>query len=83
MIAGTFLGGHVAVSGDFAVVDDQKLLQVLLDRCRRQGVFLIENCTLLNLKWHRDRIEGCTTSGPFNARAIIDASGGFLNRKHF
>jgi choline dehydrogenase-like flavoprotein len=62
MIAGTFLGGHVAVSGDFAVVDDQKILQVLLDRCRQQGVFLLENCTLLNLKWHRDCIEGYTTS---------------------
>jgi flavin-dependent dehydrogenase len=76
MIAGTFLGGHVAVSGDFAVVDDNKILRVLIERCRQQGVSLMENCTLLNLKWHTTRIEGHTTSGTFNARALVDASGG-------
>jgi flavin-dependent dehydrogenase len=76
MIAGTFLGGHVSVSGDFAVVDDQRILQVLINRCRQQGVFLLENCTLLNMNWRASGIEGSTTCGVFKTRTIVDASGG-------
>src|SRR4051812_37980577 len=33
MTAGTFLGANVSVTGDFAVVDDQKLLKALIHRC--------------------------------------------------
>ena len=76
MIAGTFLGGNISVHGDFAVVDDQKILKVLIERCKRQGVLFIENCDLLNVRWRTHRIEAHTTQAPFAARVIIDAGGG-------
>jgi 2-polyprenyl-6-methoxyphenol hydroxylase-like FAD-dependent oxidoreductase len=76
MIAGTFLGGNISVNGDFAVVDDQKILKILIERCKRQGVLFTENCDLLNLKWEAHRIEAYTTQAPFAARVIIDAGGG-------
>ena len=75
-VAGTFLGGEVSAEGDFAVVDDQRVLQTLIERCREHGVILIENCSLLNLVWNKHYIQANTTSGSFNARVIGDASGG-------
>jgi 2-polyprenyl-6-methoxyphenol hydroxylase-like FAD-dependent oxidoreductase len=76
MTAGTFLGGHVAVDGDFAVVDDKRILEVLIERCRQRNVLLVENCSLISLKWYADHIQAHTTVDSFDVRAIIDASGG-------
>src|SRR5437879_3957301 len=51
MVLGTFLGSRVATSGDLAVVNDELLLRVLIDRCRQRDVILAENSELLNLCW--------------------------------
>ncbi|WP_157195864.1 FAD-dependent oxidoreductase [Bradyrhizobium sp. YR681] len=76
MTAGTFLGGYVAVDGDFAVVNDRRILEVLIERCRQRSVRLVENCSLISLKWCSDHIQACTTDDSFSVRAIVDASGG-------
>ena len=76
MMAGTFLGGEATAAGDFAVVDDERLLRVLTTRCRERGVRLIENCRLINIHWTAFRVHTHTTSGTFSARVIADASGG-------
>jgi 2-polyprenyl-6-methoxyphenol hydroxylase-like FAD-dependent oxidoreductase len=76
MTAGTFLGSHIEVSGDFAVVDDQQLLKVLATRCRDRGARLEENCRLLNLTWMGSRIQAQTTRGYVRTRLVIDATGG-------
>jgi 2-polyprenyl-6-methoxyphenol hydroxylase-like FAD-dependent oxidoreductase len=77
MTAGTFLGAHISVHGDFVVVDDQKVLNTLLERCRVNGVRLSENSSLLNLSWTDKRVRAQTaTDQSFLARLVIDASGG-------
>jgi|SRR6185503_3376167 len=76
MTASTFLGGFFRTTGDFAVVDDQSLMRVLLERCRSQGVQLVEKCSLLNLRWNERRIAVHTTSNAYSTRLVIDATGG-------
>jgi 2-polyprenyl-6-methoxyphenol hydroxylase-like FAD-dependent oxidoreductase len=76
MTASTFLGGFVRATGDFAVVDDQLLMKVLVERCRSKGVEFAEECSLLNLQWTGRQVEIHTTSKSYSARLIIDATGG-------
>ena len=76
MLLGTFLGQIVRARGDFAVVDDQALLQTLIARCRDLDVNLAECCSLLNLSWSHGRIQVRTTAGSYNVRLVVDASGG-------
>jgi len=76
MTASTFLGGFFRTTGDFAVVDDQSLMRVLVDRCRSLGVELVEQCSLLNLQWNERRIAVHTTSSEYSTRMVIDATGG-------
>jgi 2-polyprenyl-6-methoxyphenol hydroxylase-like FAD-dependent oxidoreductase len=76
MTAATFLGGEVAVHGDFAVVDEQRILTELIERCRARGVQLIENCELVNLLWTKNRLQVRTTGETFIARLVADATGG-------
>jgi 2-polyprenyl-6-methoxyphenol hydroxylase-like FAD-dependent oxidoreductase len=76
MTVGTFLGGYLSVNGDFAVVDDQRLLRMLLARCRKRGVILEENCRLLNLSWSPGRVHAQTTQGTIVSRLVVDATGG-------
>jgi flavin-dependent dehydrogenase len=76
MTAGTFLGGHISVDGDFAVVNDQLLLQTLVMRCRDHGARLEERCRLLNLSWLGSRIHAQTTQGLIVTRLLVDATGG-------
>lgn len=76
MTAGTFLGAGLAARGDYAVVDDKQFLRTLLDRCVAQGVQMEENCRLLNLSWHGNRLSIETTRQNFLARLVVDASGG-------
>jgi flavin-dependent dehydrogenase len=64
------------VPGDFAVVDDRLLLSRLLERCRKHGVSLQEQTTLLNLAWINDRVIAETTHGRYRARVVVDAAGG-------
>ncbi|WP_296522110.1 hypothetical protein [Rhodoplanes sp.] len=76
MTAGTFLGGRVSVAGDFAVVDDLKVLQILIERCRQRNVSIIDHCALLNLRWKKESIESTTTKEIFSSRIVLDATGG-------
>jgi flavin-dependent dehydrogenase len=76
MVAGTFLGAHISVRGDFAVVDDRGVLRVLMARCRDRGVRLEENCRLLNLSWTNRRVQAQTSGETYLARLVIDATGG-------
>lgn len=76
MTASTFLGARLAVGGDFAVVDDPRLLAELLVRCKSRGVELKENCELVNLHWSRDGIHVHTTGETFFTRLVVDATGG-------
>lgn len=76
MHVGTFLGGQTTVHGDFVVVDDQRVLEILLERCRRRNVLFRENCDLLNLSWEGDRIIAHTTQESFSTRLLGDATGG-------
>lgn len=76
MSAGTFLGSRIAVHGDYAVVDDHRLLKVLLQRSTENGVRLLDNCALLNVAWRDGRVTADTTSGTIGAKLLIDASGG-------
>jgi glycine/D-amino acid oxidase-like deaminating enzyme len=76
MTAGTFLGSYIAVRGDYAVVDDQRLLRALSERCRDRGVHVQEDCRLLNLSWPGSRVQAQTTRGTILARLVIDATGG-------
>ncbi len=76
MTVGTFLGGYIAVNGDFAVVDDERLLRILLKQCRDGGVHLKENCRLLNFSWLGHRVQAQTTQGTIVSRLVVDATGG-------
>jgi flavin-dependent dehydrogenase len=76
MLAGTFLGGHFETRGNFAVVDDQSLMRLLVERCRGRGVLLTDRCSLLNLSWEDTRLRVQTTCGPYRPRLLVDASGG-------
>lgn len=76
MSASSFLGARLSVSGDFAVVDDPRLLAELLDRCRSRGVHLVENCELLSLHWEKNGIHVHTTADSFVTRLVADATGG-------
>jgi hypothetical protein len=76
LVVGTFLGGYLETSGDFVIVDDQRLLRRLVERCRSQGVLLTEQCSLLNMSWSDTRLHVQTTSDSYITRLIIDASGG-------
>lgn len=76
MIVGTFLGGYLETSGDLAIVDDQLLMSVLVERCRKRGVLLAEQCSLLNLSWTETRLHLQTTSNSYQSRLVVDASGG-------
>lgn len=76
LTAGTFLGGYLETSGDLAVVDEKKLMKLLVERCERRGVLLKAQCAVLNLNWAEDHIRAGTTSLTYDTRLIIDASGG-------
>jgi 2-polyprenyl-6-methoxyphenol hydroxylase-like FAD-dependent oxidoreductase len=76
MFVSTFLGGRAETCGDFAVVDDQLMMNVLVERCRRRGVLLTEHCALANLNWTDTMIHVQTTSKAFRARLVVDATGG-------
>ena len=76
MVAGTFLGGQASAHGDFVVVDDQEILGTLVERCRERGVRLIENCSLLNIRWTDDRVQAVSTGETFSTRLLADATGG-------
>jgi flavin-dependent dehydrogenase len=75
MVFGTFLGGYLETFGDLAVVNDQLLMGILVERCRQRGVVFTEHCSLLNLKWADNRILVQTTSRSYVTRLVIDASG--------
>lgn len=75
MVFGTFLGGHLETSGDLVVVNDQLLMSLLVERCRRRGVLFADRCSLLNLKWTNNRILVQTTSKSYVTRLVVDASG--------
>jgi flavin-dependent dehydrogenase len=76
MTVSTFLGGYLETSGDLAVVDEQKLMRILVERCRNQGVLITDHCALLNLNWNKAHITAGTTSSSFKTRLVVDASGG-------
>jgi hypothetical protein len=77
MLIGTFLGGLAHARGDFAVVDEQMLLETLIVRCRDRGVILTEKCSLLNLSWiDNGRISVETTGETFLCQFVVDAAGG-------
>jgi 2-polyprenyl-6-methoxyphenol hydroxylase-like FAD-dependent oxidoreductase len=76
MAVGTFLGGELSFTGDFAVVDDTRFLDELLTRCRLGGVDLIEQCELLNLHWTDEFVQVQTTKVNFLSRLVADATGG-------
>jgi hypothetical protein len=77
MLIGTFLGGRAHARGDFAVVDEQMLLQTLIARCRDRGVILTEKCSLLNLSWTGNGLIRVETTGEiFLCQFVIDATGG-------
>lgn len=73
---GTFLGSFAYAEGNFAVVDEAGLLNLLKDRCMRASVRIIENTKVLNVASDDRRLLLQTTSGPYQARLVIDASGG-------
>jgi hypothetical protein len=76
LIAGTFLGGHVVTSGDLAVVDENKLLSVLIGRCQEQRAVLCDRCALVTLRWKANRVHAVGSRRTFAARLLIDTSGG-------
>jgi flavin-dependent dehydrogenase len=76
MTVGTFLGGGLSFTGDFAVVDDTRFLNEVLARCRSGGVELIEQCELLNLHWTDKFVQAQTTRRNFLTRLVADATGG-------
>jgi hypothetical protein len=57
------------------VVNDQVLMSLLVERCRRRGVLFADRCSLLNLKWADDRILAQTTAKLYATRLVVDASG--------
>jgi flavin-dependent dehydrogenase len=73
---GTFQGSFAQAEGDFAVVDESVLLRLLKERCERVSVRLIENTKVLNIVSDGQRSILQTTRGPYQARLVIDASGG-------
>lgn len=73
---GTFQGSIAYAEGDFAVVDETTLLRLLMDRCAQASVRLIENTKVLNVASQGERLRLETTSGPYQTRLVIDASGG-------
>lgn len=73
---GTFQGSLSYAEGQFTVVNDAVLLSLLIDRCRLASVRLTENTKLLSIARESHRVVAHTTDGPYNARLILDASGG-------
>ncbi len=76
ILLGTFLGGIARATGDFAVVDELALLDVLICRCRKAGVSLCDHTTLISLRWEPKRIIAETSNGVYSARLLVDATGG-------
>jgi 2-polyprenyl-6-methoxyphenol hydroxylase-like FAD-dependent oxidoreductase len=76
LTVGTFLGGYLETTGDLVVVDEKKLMKLLVERCRRHGVLLADRCSLLSLNWADNHIKAGTTSSFYETRLVIDASGG-------
>jgi flavin-dependent dehydrogenase len=73
---GTFKGSFAYAEGDFAVADEAALLRILMDRCVQASVCLIENTKVLNVTINGQRLLLETTNGVYQARLVIDASGG-------
>jgi len=73
---GTFLGSMAYAEGDFAVIDDKVLLNLLLERCRRTNVQLHEKTKVLSIAQQNQELLVHTTDGLYPARMVLDASGG-------
>ena len=73
---GTFLGSVAYAEGDFAVINDRVLLNLLLERCRRANVQLHEKSKVLSIAQNDQELLIHTTEGLHRARLVLDASGG-------
>jgi len=77
LLAGTFLGSEAIGIGDVAVVDDSKLLELLISRCQKAHAEFREQSELLSIRWEADALSVSTTGGEHKARLLVDATGGF------
>jgi flavin-dependent dehydrogenase len=73
---GTFQGSIAYAVGDFAAVDETTLLHILKEQCVRASVRLVENTKVLSVAHDNQKVLLQTTNGPYQARLVIDASGG-------
>jgi 2-polyprenyl-6-methoxyphenol hydroxylase-like FAD-dependent oxidoreductase len=75
MHAGTFLGSKLTIPGDLVVVDDEAFMKILIDRCIRRDVKILDKCMILNLNWVQNRIRVETSRESYMTRLVVDASG--------
>jgi len=73
---GTFLAPPAVATGDFAVVDEERLLRELMRRCDERGVFFSEQTEAFNFHHADSRLTVETNRGPAQTRLIVDATGG-------
>jgi flavin-dependent dehydrogenase len=73
---GTFQGAFAFAEGNYTTVDETVLLRLLIDRCAAASVRLVERTKVLSVAAERHGVVVHTTSGPYRARLVVDASGG-------
>ena len=73
---GTFQGSFAYAEGDFAVINDKILLGLLLERCQRSDVRLMQNTKVLSIAKNNQQLLVHTTGGTYHTRMVLDASGG-------
>lgn len=75
-VVGTFVGSPAVAIGSFAVVDEARLLGALVQKCREQGIMLLEKTEALSFCRERDSLRVETSRGRVTTRLIVDATGG-------
>jgi flavin-dependent dehydrogenase len=73
---GSFLGARAEAHGRLAVVDEQRLLARLVDRCRSVGVTLAEHTRVSAIRWTNGVVELDMPNLRVRARLVIDCTGG-------
>lgn len=73
---GTFQGSFAYAEGNFAVINDKILLDLLLERCRESNVRLVQNTKVLSIAQNNRQLLVDTTAGTYHTRMVLDASGG-------
>jgi flavin-dependent dehydrogenase len=73
---GSFLGARAEAQGHVVVVNEQRLLERLVDRCRKAGVVLFDHTRVSAIRWCHGSVRIDATASQLTTPLLIDCTGG-------